>query len=148
MAKTIIYSRKEVIILHIQFDIPDSDLTHFSQEAKNRLTEQAKVHTLEIIQESNRVEGMYHTNGASQEITESMVVQAIDRNKIIRKKKIGIILLKILSEVLVFLSGLLFIPEWFIKPDNSLNLVYTFFIITLMGASLGLTIAMHFKDGE
>lgn len=137
-----------MIILQIRFDIPDNDLTHFSQEAKNRLTDQAKDHTLEIIRESNRVEEMFHANGASQEVTESIVVQAISRNKITRKKKTGIILLKILSEILIFFSGLLFIPDWFIKSDNTLNWGYIVFIFIFMATSLGLTITMHFKDGE
>lgn len=134
--------------MQIQFDISDSEVTSFTQDAKNRLTEQAKLHTLEIIRESNKVEELLHEDGASQEITESIVVQAIRRNKTVRKKKIGIVILKIASEVLLFLSGLLFLPEHFIKSDNTLNMPYFIFFIILLAISLIITITMHFKDGE
>lgn len=94
--------------MQIQFNLSDTELAHFSQGAKNRLTEQAKQYTLEVISEANKVEEMLRENGASQEITESIVVQAIRRNKTVRKKNIGAIVLKILSEILLFISGLLF----------------------------------------
>ena len=135
-------------ILQINFDLSDAELTHFSQGAKNRLTEQAKQYTLEIISEANKVEEMLRENGASQEITESIVVQAIRRNKTVRKKNIGAIILKILSEILLFISGLLFLPDMFIKSDNTLNMPYFIFFLLLITVSLILTIIMHFKDGE
>lgn len=139
---------KEVISLQLQFEISDNDLTHFSQEAKRRLVEQAKSHTLEIMRESNRVEEMFRADGTSQEITESIVVQAISRNKIKRKKKPYIIAFKILSEVLIFIAGLLFVPEWFVKYNNVLNWAYIVFIFILITVAIGLTIVMHFKDGD
>lgn len=134
--------------MQINFDLSDAELTHFSQGAKNRLTEQAKQYTLEIISEANKVEEMLRENGASQEITESIVVQAIRRNKTVRKKNIGAIILKVLSEILLFISGLLFLPDMFIKSDNTLNMPYFIFFLLLITISLILTIIMHFKDGE
>ena len=134
--------------MQINFDLSDAELTHFSQGAKNRLTEQAKQYTLEIISEANKVEEMLRENGASQEITESIVVQAIRRNKTVRKKNIGAIILKILSEILLFISGLLFLHDMFIKSDNTLNMPYFIFFLLLITVSLILTIIMHFKDGE
>lgn len=134
--------------MQIQFDISDNEVTNFSQDAKNRLTEQAKLHTLEIIREADKVEELIHEDGASQEITESIVVQAIRRNKTARKKKVRVTILKIVSEILLFLSGLLFLPEHFIKSDNTLNMPYFIFFIILLAASLIFTITMHFKDGE
>lgn len=134
--------------MQINFDLSDAELTHFSQGAKNRLTEQAKQYTLEIISEANKVEEMLRENGASQEITESIVVQAIRRNKTVKKKNIGAIILKILSEILLFISGLLFLPDMFIKSDNTLNMPYFIFFLLLITISLILTIIMHFKDGE
>lgn len=134
--------------MQINFDLSDAELTHFSQGAKNRLTEQARQYTLEIISEANKVEEMLRENGASQEITESIVVQAIRRNKTVRKKNIGAIILKILSEILLFISGLLFLPDMFIKSDNTLNMPYFIFFLLLITISIILTIIMHFKDGE
>ena len=135
-------------ILQINFDLSNDELTHFSQGAKKRLTEQAKQYTLEIISESNKVEEMLRENGASQEITESIVVQAIRRNKTVKKKKIGTIILKILSEILLFISGLSFFPDKFIKSDGTLNMSYFIFFLILITASIIITIIMHFKDGE
>ncbi len=134
--------------MQISFDLSNDELTHFSQGAKNRLAEQARQYTLEIISEANKVEEMIRENGASQEITESIVVQAIRRNKTIRKKNIRTIILKILSEILLFISGLLFLPDMFIKSDNTLNMFYFIFFLLLITISLILTIIMHFKDGE
>lgn len=134
--------------MQIQFDITDNEVTSFSQDAKNRLAEQAKLYILEIIREANKVEELIHEDGASQEITESIVVQAIRRNKTARKKKIGITILKIVSEILLFLSGLLFLPDLFIKSDNTLNMPYFIFFIILLAVSFIFTITMHFKDGE
>lgn len=134
--------------MQIQFNLSDTELAHFSQGAKNRLTEQAKQYTLEVISEANKVEEMLRENGASQEITESIVVQAIRRNKTVRKKNIGAIVLKILSEILLFISGLLFLPDMFIQSDNTLNMPYFIFFLLLITISLILTIIMHFKDGE
>ena len=134
--------------MQINFDLSETELTHFSQDAKNRLTEQARQYTLEIISEANKVEEMLRENGASQEITESIVVQAIRRNKTAKKKNIGIIILKILSEILLFISGLLFLPDKFINSDSTLNMPYFIFFLLLITISLILTIIMHFKDGE
>ena len=134
--------------MQINFDLSETELTHFSQDAKNRITEQARQYTLEIISEANKVEEMLRENGASQEITESIVVQAIRRNKTARKKNIGIIILKILSEILLFISGLLFLPDKFINSDSTLNMPYFIFFLLLITISLILTIIMHFKDGE
>lgn len=91
---------------------------------------------------------MLRENGASQEITESIVVQAIRRNKTVKKKKIGTIILKILSEILLFISGLSFFPDKFIKSDGTLNMSYFIFFLILITASIIITIIMHFKDGE
>ena len=68
--------------MQISFDLSNDELTHFSQGAKNRLAEQAQQYTLEIINEANKVEEMIRENGASQEITESIVVQAIRRKSV------------------------------------------------------------------
>lgn len=135
-------------ILQINFNLSDAELTHFSQGAKNRLSNQARQYTLEIISEANKVEELLRENGASQEITESIVVQAIRRNKTVRKKNVRVIILKILSEIFLFISGLLFSPDMFINSDSTLNMPYFIFFLLLIAVSLILTIITHFKDGE
>lgn len=135
-------------ILQINFNLSDAELTHFSQGAKNRLSNQARQYTLEIISEANKVEELLRENGASQEITESIVVQAIRRNKTVRKKNVRVIILKILSEIFLFISGLLFLPDMFINSDSTLNMPYFIFFLLLIAVSLILTIITHFKDGE
>ena len=94
--------------MQINFDLSETELTHFSQDAKNRLTEQARQYTLEIISEANKVEEMLRENGASQEITESIVVQAIRRNKTARKKNIIVEAISI-NTLAVFDTNLSFI---------------------------------------
>lgn len=134
--------------MQINFNLSDAELTHFSQGAKNRLSNQARQYTLEIISEANKVEELLRENGASQEITESIVVQAIRRNKTVRKKNVRVIILKILSEIFLFISGLLFLPDMFINSDSTLNMPYFIFFLLLIAVSLILTIITHFKDGE
>ena len=127
-------------ILQINFNLSDAELTHFSQGAKNRLSNQARQYTLEIISEANKVEELLRENGASQEITESIVVQAIRRNKTVRKKNVRVIILKILSEIFLFISGLLFLPDMFINSDSTLNMPYFIFFLLLIAVSLILSI--------
>ena len=134
--------------MQIQFDVSDNKLTNFSQAAKNQLTEQAKLHILEIIREANTTEKLIREDGAAHEITENIVVLAIRRNKTVHKKNVGIIILKILSEIFLFISGLLFVPEYFINSNKTLNMPYLIFFIIFLAVSLILTITMHFKSDE
>lgn len=115
-----------------------------TSDAKERLIKQAEKHTLEIINEAERIEEASRENGAKIEITENTIFQAVRRSKTSSLKKNWMkIVLKILSEVLLFIAGLLFNQDKF-ATDTIYFLVFTLvFMIALI-----ITIIMHVKDGE
>lgn len=139
---------KEEKHVEIKYEIADNKVCNFTDSAKSRLREQALKYTLEIISEAEKVEELIRENGASTEITDNIIFQAVRRNKTERKKSIKIILVRIVSELLLFVSGLMFLPEMFITSDKSFNLGYfiTFSIVTLI--ALVATISTYFIGGE
>lgn len=134
--------------MEIKYEIADKKIHNFTDSAKSRLREQAQKYTLEIISEAEKVEELIRENGASTEITDNIIFQAVRRNKTERKKNIKIILIRIAAEVLLFISGLMFIPEKFIVSDNTFNMNYfvAFAIISLV--ALVATIATYFIGGD
>ena len=66
----------------------------------------------------------------------------------IKQKSIKTILVRIIAELLLFVSGLMFIPEKFITTENTFNLGYfvAFAIVTLI--ALVATIVTYFIGGE
>lgn len=103
---------------------------------------------MEIISEAEKVEELIRENGASTEITDNIIFQAVRRNKAERKKSIKTILVRIAAEILLFISGLMFIPEMFITKESTFNLGYfvAFAIVTLI--ALVATIVTYFIGGE
>ena len=70
------------------------------------------------------------------------------RNRTEKKKSIKIIIIRIVAELLLFISGLMFLPEMFITSKNTFNLEYfvVFAIITL--TALITTIVTYFLGGD
>lgn len=134
--------------MEIRYDIPDSKVSNFTEDAKNRLQEQSQKYTLEIINEAEKVEELIRENGASTEITDNIIFQAIRRNKTGKKKNIKKIIVGIIADIMLFISGLMFNPEMFITSKNTFNLNYfvIFAIITLV--ALVATIVTYFWEGE
>lgn len=134
--------------MEIKYEIPDDKVRNFTDSAKSRLQEQSQKYTLEIISEAEKVEELIRENGASTEITDNIIFQAVRRNKTEKKKSIKIILIRIAAEVLLFTSGLMFMPEKFIASDNTFNLGYfvAFALITLV--ALVATIVTYFVGGD
>lgn len=134
--------------LEIKYEIADDKIRNFTDSAKSRLQEQSQKYTLEIISEAEKVEELIRENGASTEITDNIIFQAVRRNKTEKKKSIKTILIRIAAEILLFVSGLMFMPEMFITAENTFNLVYfvTFAIVTLI--ALVATIVTYFIGGE
>ena len=135
-------------ILEIKYEIADDKIRNFTDSAKSRLQEQSQKYTLEIISEAEKVEELIRENGASTEITDNIIFQAVRRNKTEKKKSIKTILVRIAAELLLFISGLMFIPERFITTENTFNLGYfvAFAIVTLI--ALVATIVTYFIGGE
>lgn len=134
--------------MEIKYEIDDKKIQNFTSSAKNRLKEQSQKYTLEIIKEAQKVEELIRENGASTEITDNIIFQAVRRNKTEKKKKIIFIVVRIIAEILLFISGLMFIPEFFVTSEKSFNLEYfiVFAIITLI--ALIATVITYFIGGE
>lgn len=134
--------------MEIKYEIPENKVKNFTDSAKNRLKEQSYEYTLEIINEAEKVEKIIRENGASREITDTIIFQAVRRNKTTKKKRIGLIITRIVAEVLLFVAGLMFLPEKFVTSDNVFNISYfvLFAIVTLV--ALIATIITHFVGGD
>ena len=134
--------------MEIKYEIADDKVRNFTDSAKNRLQEQSQKYTLEIIEEAEKIENLIRENGASTEITDNIVFQAVSRNRTEKKKSIKIIIIRIVAELLLFISGLMFLPEMFITSKNTFNLEYfvVFAIITL--TALITTIVTYFLGGD
>ena len=62
-------------------------------------------YTLEIISEAEKVEELIQENGASTEITDNIIFQAVRRNKTEKKKSIKTILVRIVSRATIVHLG-------------------------------------------
>lgn len=134
--------------MEIKYEIPDDKVRSFTGGAKKRLCEQAKTFTIEIVNEAEKVEGLIRENGATVEITENIVFQAIRRNKTGKKKNVKIIVMRVFADLFLFVSGLMFIPEMFITSDKTLNITYFigYIIVTLIAFIF--TVVTYFIGGD
>ena len=131
--------------MEIKYDIDDSKLQNFTEEAKSKLIAQSLKHTLDIINEAEKVEESLREYGATSEITGNIIFQAVRtlRNHPAKRLKWITILLKILSELLLFIAGCLFNQDSFAKSTTQFYWFCGVFFIAVI-----LTIALHFKEGE
>jgi len=134
--------------LEIKYEIADDKIRNFTDSAKSRLQEQSQKYTLEIISEAEKVEKFIRENGASTEITENIIFQAVRRNKTEKKKSIKTVLVRIAAELLLFISGLMFIPERFVNTEHTFNLEYFVFFAIVTLIALVATIVTYFIGGE
>lgn len=134
--------------MEIKYEIPDDKVHNFTESAKSRLCDQSQKYTLEIINEAEKVEELIRENGASTEITDNIIFQAVRRRRAGKKKSVTIIIVRIVAEVLLFIAGLMFVPEMFITENNTFNLEYfvIFAIVTLI--ALIATIVTYFIGGD
>lgn len=134
--------------MQISFEIPDDKVSNYTENAKKRLQELAKNHTLEIISEAEKVEKMFHETGASADITDNIIFQASRRNKTEKKKDFKLVFFRIVAEILLFIAGCMFIPERFIDSNKALNLVYLIVFLIIITIALICVITSHFLGGE
>ena len=85
--------------MEIKYEIADDKVRNFTDSAKNRLQEQSQKYTLEIIDEAEKIENLIRENGASTEITDNIVFQAVRRNRTEKKKSIKIIIIRIVLKI-------------------------------------------------
>lgn len=131
--------------MEVKFQINDNKVQNFTNGAKNRLSIQAQKYAEDIVNEAEKVEELLREDGASPEITENIVFQAIRRNRtpLKHRKRWWIVIAKILSELLLFLSGLMFNQD---KLSTSITYFSLFSLVFI--SALIITIIMHVKDGE
>lgn len=131
--------------MEIKYEIDDNKLKNFSDEAKTKLIDHSRKHTLDIINEAEKVEESLREYGASSEITGNTIFQASRtlRKRPIKKLKWVTIILKILSELLLFISGCLFNQDNFAK-----NIAQFYWFCGVFFVAIILTVALHFKEGE
>lgn len=63
--------------MEIKYDIDDKKLQNFSDEAKLKLIDHSRKHTLDIISEAEKVEESLREYGATSEITGNTIFQAV-----------------------------------------------------------------------
>lgn len=131
--------------MEIKYTIEDRKLQNFTDEAKTKLSEQSQKHTLEIINEAGKIEESLREYGATSEITGNIIFQAVRslKNRPIRKHKWVTVVLKILSELLLFVAGCLFSQENFAENPAQFYWFCGIFCVAVI-----LTVALHFKEGE
>lgn len=136
--------------MEIKFSVPEDKVKYFSGNAKTRVVETCKNYTLELISEAERIELATHEDGSPSEITSSHVSQAAKKFRpfsIVKRQKIGSTVLKIISDVLIFCTGIMFLPDQFVK-NNSFNIAYFVFFLLMLSAAIITTVVSQFLGGE
>lgn len=131
--------------MEIKYDIDDKKISNFTEEAKSKLIQHSRQHTLEIISEAEKVEASLREDGAESEITGNMIFQAARklRSSPAKKSKFGRIIIKILSEFFLLFSGFLFSIEQFAANINQMYWFLAVFIIAVI-----LTAITYVKEGD
>ncbi len=137
--------------MEVKFDIPDDKVKYFSGNAKNKISEYSRNYALDIISEAERVEFSTHIGDSPSEVTTSHLGHAVNKFRSIsgaKKKKVGLTVFKIISEFLILIAGIMFLPDQFITENKSFNIIYFIVFIIVLTAALITTIMSHFLGGE
>lgn len=140
-----------VKFLEIKFEIHENKIRNFSENAKNKIVDCTKGYTLDIIEESEKIELCTHEGNYPSEVTSSHVECAANKFRSIRavkKQKTITKILKIISEVLLFASGVMFLPEQFVTGDGSFNIIYFIIFLIVLTVALITCIISYFQGGE
>lgn len=130
----------------IQINIDDDQIDNLSESAKNELKKQAEKHVKDIIKEANLIEDVIREDGACQEITSNIIIQAVRKNKNSTNKKTSkwLLLFKILSAFSLLLTGFLFDSDGYQK--NSLGFI--FFVVFLIVATISTVMQFVLEEKE
>lgn len=137
--------------MEVKFDIPEEKIENFSGNAKSKIVEHARNYALDIISEAERIELSTHEGNSPSEITSSHVGHAANKFGSIRgvkKHRLGILILKIISEVLILATGVMFLPDQFITTNNEFNVIYFIIFIMVLASAIITTIISYFLGGE
>lgn len=127
----------------VHVDVEEEKIENFSASAKTTLSQQLSTYAEYIIREANLVEEGNREDGASREITSSILLQAVRKYKSTPQKKRSKVLigLKIVSSFSLLVTGFLFDSDGY--KDNTTKLVL--FIITLIVACVS-TVLQFVKE--
>ena len=137
--------------MEVKFEIPEDKVKSFSGNAKNKISEYAQDYALDIISEAERIEWSTHIGDSPSEITSSHLGHAVNKFKSIsrvKKKKVGLTILKIISEVLILITGIMFLPDKFVSKGGNFNIIYFVIFLIVLAAALITTIISYFLGGE
>lgn len=128
----------------LQVEITDEQMENMSEKAKEELVFQLSTYAESIIKEANLIEEGNREDGATREITSSIVMQAVRKYKsnAPRKKGNGLVVLKVVSAFSLLITGFLFDANGY--QDNIAKLML--FIIALIVACVS-TVLQFVKEG-
>ncbi len=132
--------------MDIIINIDNSKVDNFSSEALVTLKKQIEKHMDDIVNEAHLIEDAIREDGASIEITSNMVLQAVRKNKTIRKKKSDkrLLIFKIISSFSLLITGFLFDSEGY--QNNVLKLIL--FIVFLVVACVSTVLQFVLEEKE
>lgn len=122
--------------LEIKVKIPDDKLNNFSANAILRIQSEAEQHTIDVIEEAENVEDIIREDGATKEITESIVYQAIRRTKTERIPKNRNWVLDAISEISILFVGIMFKTESFLTQEGKLDVYYLLLFLFILTVAL------------
>lgn len=130
----------------LQAIVDDGKIDNFSNEAKITLVKQMEKYGEDIINESNLIEQVIREDGASEEITSNIVLQAVRKNKTKRNKKSSKFLLitKIISSLSLLIVGFLFDSSGY--QDKTIKFIL--FVIFLIIACVSTVLQFVLEDKE
>lgn len=130
----------------VQINIDNNQVDNLSESAKNTLKEQTEKHVKDILKEANLIEEVIREDGACQEITSNIILQAVRKNKTSNNKKsnISLLIFKIFSALSLLLTGFLFDSDGY--QNNQVKLI--FFVIVLIVATTSTVMQFVLEDKE
>lgn len=134
--------------MEFKCSVPEEKINDFSDRAKDCIQKETQKYANLLVDEAEREGKNFQIEGASNEVTESAVLQAVQNYRRTRKRRTGLIIFRIISEIGLFISGIMFLPEHFFKPDSTVNIPYFFIFGAVLLASIVSTTAAHFMGGE
>lgn len=139
---------KKVMVVEIKVNIPDEMVANFTPGAIKGLTKQVEEYTLEVVQETERIDARSKEDGAISEIIDTHIIQAAKAYRAPQRKNKKAKVCQIIASILGYIAGIMFVPEWFkVVGENgneSLNMVYLCLFLVVSFVALATTIISHF----
>lgn len=136
--------------MEVKFDIPDDKVKNFSSNAKSKIVQHAQGYVIDIISEAERIELSLHEGDSPSEVTSSHVGHAANKFRSIssvKKRKIGIKILRFISDFLILVTGLMFLPEKFVV-ENTFNVSYFIIFLLVLTSALITAGISQFGGGD